>query len=75
MHCSNGIINGTIGKTLNDIGIPLVPLGNPERTRYHLFRNRSATGMVAYYYMLQGFATDANERHWSIICCIIFSLS
>ena len=21
---------GTIGKTLNDIGIPLVPLGNPE---------------------------------------------
>ena len=28
----NGITNGTIGKTLNDIGIPLVPLGNPERT-------------------------------------------
>ena len=25
---------GTIGKTLNDIGIPLVPLGNPELTPY-----------------------------------------
>ena len=24
----------TIGKTLNDIGIPLVPLGNPEHTPY-----------------------------------------
>ena len=30
---SNGITNGTIGKTLNDICIPLVPLGNPEHTR------------------------------------------
>ena len=29
---TNGITNGTISKTLNDIGIPLVPLGNPERT-------------------------------------------
>ena len=28
--CTNGITNGTISKTLNDIGIPLVPLGNPE---------------------------------------------
>ena len=25
---------GTIGKTLNEIGIPLVPLGNPEHTPY-----------------------------------------
>ena len=33
---TNGITNGTIGKTLNDFGIPLVPLGNPERTHYHL---------------------------------------
>ena len=29
---TNGITNGTIDKTLNDIGIPLVPLGNPEPT-------------------------------------------
>ena len=29
-----GSPNGTIGKTLNDIGIPLIPLGNPERTHY-----------------------------------------
>ena len=29
---TNNITNGTIGKTLNDIGIPLVPLGNSERT-------------------------------------------
>ena len=28
---------------------------------------------VAYYYMLQGFSTDASERHRSIICCIIVS--
>ena len=28
---TNGITNGTIGKTLNDIDIPLVPLGNTER--------------------------------------------
>ena len=27
---TNGITNGAIGKTLNDIGIPLVPLGNPN---------------------------------------------
>ena len=27
---------------------------------------------IAYNYMRQGFATDASERHWSIICCIIF---
>ena len=32
---TNGNTNGTIGKTLNDIGIPLVPLGNPERTHYN----------------------------------------
>ena len=30
---TNDITNGTIGKTLNDIDIPLVPLGNPERTQ------------------------------------------
>ena len=30
---TNCITNGTIVKTLNDIGIPLVPLGNPERTQ------------------------------------------
>ena len=29
---TNGITNGTIGKTLNDIGIPLVPLGSPKHT-------------------------------------------
>ena len=29
---TNDITNGTIGKTLNDNGTPLVPLGNPERT-------------------------------------------
>ena len=29
---TNGITNRTIDKTLNDIGIPLVPLGNPEHT-------------------------------------------
>ena len=29
---TNGLTNGTIGKTMNDIAIPLVPLGNPERT-------------------------------------------
>ena len=26
---TNGITNGTIGRTLNDIGIPLVPLVEP----------------------------------------------
>ena len=26
---ANGIANGTIGRTLNDIGIPLVPLVEP----------------------------------------------
>ena len=26
---TNGITNGTIGRTLNDIGIPLVPLIEP----------------------------------------------
>ena len=31
---TNGITIGTIGKTLIDNGIPLVPLGNPEHTRY-----------------------------------------
>ena len=29
---------GTIGKTLNNIGIPLVPLGNPEHTPYFLYK-------------------------------------
>ena len=29
---TNGITVGTIDKTLNDIGIPLVRLGNPEHT-------------------------------------------
>ena len=32
---TNGITNGTIGKTLNDIGIPLVPLANPERMHFN----------------------------------------
>ena len=27
---NNGITNGTIGRTLNDIGIPLVPLVEPR---------------------------------------------
>ena len=27
---TNGITNGTISKILNDIGIPLVPLGKPR---------------------------------------------
>ena len=31
---ANGITNGTIGKTLNDIGIRMVPLVNCERTQY-----------------------------------------
>ena len=31
---TNGITNGTIGKTMKDIGIPLVPLRNPGRTQY-----------------------------------------
>ena len=35
--CTNYITNGTIGKTLNDIGIPWVPLGNPEHT--HCYRS------------------------------------
>ena len=30
---TNDFTNGTIGKTLNDIGIPWVPLGNPEHTQ------------------------------------------
>ena len=31
---TNGITNGTIGKILNDIDIPLVPLGNPKHAIY-----------------------------------------
>ena len=34
---------GTIGKTLNDIGIPLVPLGNPEHTPYFYTKWLSTT--------------------------------
>ena len=34
---TNDITNGTFGKTLNDIGIPLVPLGNHGHT--HCYRS------------------------------------
>ena len=34
---------GTIGKTLNDIGITLVPLGNPEHTPYFYTKWLSTT--------------------------------
>ena len=49
---TNGITNGTIGKTLNDIDIPLVRLGNPELTQYFKLdtdvnRNTSASNIDA----------------------------
>ena len=37
-NCTTGRANGTIGKTLNDFGMPLVPLGNPEHTLSQLSR-------------------------------------
>ena len=43
---TNGITNGTTGKTLNDIGIPMLPLGNPEYTqRLQIFAMRLLTGI------------------------------
>ena len=43
---TNGMTNGTIGKTLNDIVIPLAPMGNPEHTPGYetlIWRNRLST--------------------------------
>ena len=56
---TNDITNGTVGKTLNDIGIPLVPLGNPEHTQYRRVSECVATVVVvgpSYFWAVPGFS-------------------